>query len=338
MAKSFEIMPTRRNFLRGSAMLGLGVSVGALFSSSLAFSADPKAGGRLVVGMNGDTKTLDPHVSQLSVWQTARRQIFEQLFRNTADGTKLPYLAAGSTWSDPTTLVVDLREGVTFHNGEPFTADDVKHTFDRLATPDLPSEYPPRMVKIDSVEVTSPSQVVFRLKSPDATFLDLLADIDIISKSVPVEQLATTPVGTGPFSYVEWLPGESLRFAKYAGYHEAGLPYLDEIVYRPIPDSEARIANLLSGDIDVNFDVAIKDIARLATSDGITVKKVTGGSLGIFYLNLTKAPFDNKTVRQAVLYGFDRAKYSRDFLAGLARVTNSPIDPSNLAYLSLIHI
>ncbi len=332
MGSLFGMKSTRRAFLRGSAMLGMGVSLSALLGSSHALAADPKPGGRLVVGMNGDTKTLDPHVSQLSVWQTARRQIFEQLFRNTADGTKLPYLATGSTWSDPQTLVVDLREGVTFHNGEAFTADDVKYTFDRLATPDLPSEYPPRLVKLDSLEVASPTQVVFHLKSPDATFIDLLADIDIISKSVPADQLATTPVGTGPFSYVEWLPGESLRFAKYPGYYEAGLPYLDELVYRPMPDSEARIANLLSGDIDVNFDVAIKDIARLATSEGISVKKVNGGLLGIFYLNLNKAPFDNKTVRQAVLYGFDRAKYSRDFLAGLARVTNTPIDPGNFAY------
>ena len=245
-------------------------------SSNAKADEAPRRGGRLVIGLNGDTKTLDPHVSQLTVWQNARRQIFEQLLRNNPDGTQSPLLAASFAWSDPTTLTVVLKTGVTFHNGSPFTSEDVKHTFDRLATPNLPSQYPPRLGKIASIEAPAPDRVVFHLTGPDVSFLDLLADIDIISKSVPVEKIPTTPVGTGAFKFVAWAPGESLRFARYDGYHVKGLPYLDEITYRPMPDSEARIASLLAGDIDVNFDVPIREVGRLGKSPHISTTKLRG--------------------------------------------------------------
>ena len=330
---------TRRGFIRMTGLAGISAGMAAYDPAKIAALArlprlqgEVKMGGKLIIGLNGDTKTLDPHVSQLWVWQNARRQMFEQLLRLDAKGNVLPFLAKDFAWVDNMTLEVNLRTDVIFHNGESFSADDVKYTFDRLATPDLPSEYPPRLVGVDSVEVAGPDKVVFHLKSPDATFTTLLADIDIISKSVPMDQIPTKPVGTGAFKYGEWLPNESLRFSRFDQYHEPGLPYLDEIIYKPIPDSEARIASLLSGDIDVNFEVAIKDIARLATSDGVSVKKLSGGTIWIFYLNLRQPPFDDKRVRQALLYGFDRQSYNRDFLSGLARVTNSPIDPSHPAY------
>lgn len=323
---------TRRDFMRITGLAGAGVGLASLSPRFTVLAQEVKKGGKLVIGLNGDTKTLDPHVSQLWVWQNARRQMFEQLLRGDGTGNILPFLAKEFKWVDNTTLELTLRTDVVFHNGEAFSADDVKYTFDRLATPDLPSEYPPRLKNVKEVEVTAPDKVVFHLESPDATFPNLLTDIDMISKSVPADQLATTPVGTGAFKFGEWLPNERLRFVRFDQYHEAGQPYLDEIIYRPIPDSEARIASLLAGDIDVNFEVAIKDIARLATSDGVEVKKLSGGTLWIFYLNLTQPPFDDKRVRQAVLYGFDRQRYNRDFLSGLARVTNTPIDPTNFAY------
>jgi ABC-type transport system substrate-binding protein len=110
------------------------------------------------------------------------------------------------------------------------------------------------------------------------------------------------------------------------------MPYLDEIIYKPIPDSEARIASLLSGDIDVNFEVAAKDVARLATSSGVTVQLTKPSGMGIFYINTRKPPLNDPKVRQALLYAFDRQNYNRDFLAGLARPANSPIAPENWAY------
>jgi peptide/nickel transport system substrate-binding protein len=291
-----------------------------------------KTGGTLTIGINGDTKTLDPHVSQLWVWQNARRCVFEQLVKVDDKGNILPYLASAYKWVDNKTLEFTLRTDVVFHNGEKFTADDVKWTFDRLATKDLPSEYPARMQSLDTVVVVAPDQVRFTLKNPDVTLLNVIADVDILSKSVPVDNIPTTPVGTGAYKFVEWLPNEQIHFGRFDKYHEAGQPYLDNVVYKPIPDSEARIASMAAGQIDVNFEVALKDMARVATQPGVKVKKLSGGTLWMMYLNLTTAPFNDIRIRQALLYGFDRQRYNRDFLTGLARVTNTPLDPTNWAY------
>jgi ABC-type transport system substrate-binding protein len=185
---------------------------------------------------------------------------------------------------------------------------------------------------MDKVEVLAPDKVRFTLKEPDSTFTNLLTYIDIISTSVSADKIATEPIGTGAFKFSEWLPNESFKLVRNDKYRLADHPYLDAITYKPMPDSEARIASLLAGDIDWDFEVAIKDIARVATTKGINVIKSESGSLGIFYLNMNQPPFNDKRIRQALLFGFDRQGYNRDFQTGLARVTNSPIGSSNWGY------
>ena len=297
-------------------------------------SAGPITGGTLIFGTNGDTKTLDPHVSQLWVWQNIRFQIFERLLIEDAAGELQPWLATDYTWVDDTTLDMTLRDDVFFHNGEKFTAADVEYTFNRILNPDLPSEMRPRLETVEELEIIDDTHIRLHLKEPNSVLPFELSAIDIISKSVPEEEIPTNPVGTGPFKFVEWRPNEYLKLARNDDYYIEGLPYLDEIVYRPMPDPQSRIAALLAGDIDVDFAVAAKDVARLATSDGIavTVNREGAGGMWMMYLNLRQPPFDNKLVRQALLYAFDREAYNRDFLSGLSRVTNTPLSPNNWAY------
>lgn len=291
-----------------------------------------KKGGRMVIALNGDIKTLDPHISNLAVWQNIRRQIFDQLLRIDENGTVLPHLAKEFVWVDNKTLELTLEEGVVFHNGEPFTAEDVKYTFDRLLKSELPSEYPPRLAGVESYEVVSPYTFRFKLSGPDSTFPGLLTLIDILCKSVSEEEIPTTPVGTGAFKFVEWLPNEQITLQRNENYWKPDEPYLDEIVYRPIPDPESRIASLIAGDVDVDFAVSLKDIPRLATTPGIRVERIPGGGISMVYLNLRKKPFDDVRVRQALLYGINREQYNRDFLMGLSRVTNTEIEITNWGY------
>jgi peptide/nickel transport system substrate-binding protein len=291
-----------------------------------------KKGGKLTIGMNGDTKTLDPHVSQLAVWQNERRQIFDQLLRIGEKGVILPHLAKEYKWVDNKTMELTLEEGVLFHNGEKFTADDVKWTFDRILKPGLPTEFAPRMANIDKYEAVAANKVRISLKAPDSTLPVLLASIDIISKSIPEDKIATTPVGTGAFKFVEWLPNERIVVARNDKYWKANEPYLDQIIYKPLPDAEARIAALLAGDIDVNFASAVKDMPRLATSQGISTEQLPGGGTWMVYLNMRQKPFNDLKVRQALLIGTNRQQYNRDFLLGLSRVTNTGIDPSCWGY------
>jgi ABC-type transport system substrate-binding protein len=329
----------RRDFLRLVGIAGTGLGLAActpriveveklVTSTPVAF----KKGGKLTIGLNGETKTLDPHASNLWIWNNMRKQIFEQLLRVDSQGLFHPYLATDYKWVDNKTLEFTLNTDVIFHNGQKFSAEDVKYTIDRISNPDFPSEWPPLFTGLDMVEVLTPDKVRFSLKEPDATFPDLVSEIDILSESIHEDEIATTPIGTGAFKFEEWLPNERIRLVRFDKYHEPEQPYLDELIYKPMPDSEARIASLIAGDIDVNFDVALKDIAHLATTPGIKVEKLQGGPLWLMYLNMCKPPFNDKRIRQALLYGFDRQQYNRNFLNGLSRVTNSPIDPSNWAY------
>jgi peptide/nickel transport system substrate-binding protein len=291
-----------------------------------------KKGGTLTLGMPGDTKTLDPHVSQLFVWTSIRFQIFERLFDIDAGGNVIPWLATEYKWSDEKTLDATLRAEPTFHNGEKFTAEDVKHTIDRVRQPDLPTEFRTYLAGLDNAEVVDATHIRFHLKEPDATFPFTLAGIDIISKSIPADKIATTPVGTGPFKFVEWKPNEFLKITRNEKYYLPDIPYLDEAVFKPIPELESRIASLLAGDIDVCTEVALKDVARLATSPGLKVELNDAGWLYIMYINLGKPYFKDKRVRQALLYGWNRVGWVRDFLAGLSNVANSPIPPQSWAY------
>jgi peptide/nickel transport system substrate-binding protein len=291
-----------------------------------------KKGGTLTFGIPGDTKTLDPHVSNLMVWHYMRWQIFDRLLSLDAAGNVQPSLATGYKWINNTTLELTLRDDAVFHNGEKFSADDVKYTTDRIFTPDLPTEYRTRLGTLDKTEVVDAKTVRMSLKEPDATFPSLLTDLDILSKSIPADKIATTPVGTGAFKFVEWKPNEYLKMARNDKFYLPNYPYLDELVFKPITDTEARIASLLAGDIDVCMEVPAKDVARLATAPEAKVVVTESGWLYILYLNLRKPPFNNKKVRQALLYGFNRSGFVRDFLAGLSKVTNTAVAPQSWAH------
>lgn len=291
-----------------------------------------KKGGKLTIALNGDTKTLDPHVSQLFVWQIARRCSYEQLIRPDGKGGFTGYLATGYTQVDNVTTDFTLRTDVVFHNGEKFTADDVKYTFDRLAVPNLPSQYPGWMTSLDKVEVLAPDKVRITQKYPDVTLLSVISDFDIISKSVPYDKLATTMVGTGGFKLAEWLPNEHLKFVKFDQYYMPGQPYLDEVDWVPMPDAQGRIASLLAGQIDIDYEIALKDIPSLASQSGIQVKKLIGGLIWVTYLNIATPPFNDLRIRQALLYGFNRDLYNQKFDGGFDTITNSPIAPTNFAY------
>ncbi|MGQ9681877.1 MAG: ABC transporter substrate-binding protein [Anaerolineae bacterium] len=291
-----------------------------------------KKGGSLVFGIPGDIKTLDPHVSQLMVWSFIRWQVFDRLLSMDEMGVPQPSLATAYQWADATTLELSLRDDVTFHNGAKFTADDVKHTADRVMKPDLPTEFRARLASLDSVEVIDATHVRMRLKEPDATFPALLSELDIISKSIPEDHLSTAPIGTGAFKLVDWKPNEAIRLERNEAYYLADLPYLDSIVFKPIPDVEGRISSLMTGDVDVCMEVPAKDVARLATAEGVEVVVTESGWLYIMYVNLAKPPLNDKRIRQALLYGFDRKGFVRDFMAGLSKVTNTPIAPQSWAH------
>ncbi len=234
-----------------------------------------------------------------------------------------PALAESWQQVDARTYVFTLRDGVTFHDGSPLTADDVVYTITWHLDPDNASQLAAFFASVDSVEATGEREVTIRLKQPDAQFLQSLAHMSgFIMKK---DQLAANPetfgtpdvlpVGTGPYRLVEFVPDERIVLERYEDYWgEKGV--VRRIVIRPIPDPQTRLLAMQNGDIDGTFDVPISEVDQWERLENARV--VTAPSLGVYLLTLDQKtpPFDDIHVRRAIAYSIDREGLVQAVLKG----------------------
>ncbi|HSL33767.1 MAG TPA: ABC transporter substrate-binding protein [Candidatus Limnocylindrales bacterium] len=321
---------SRRAFLRRAATFSAAVaattSLGALVaacgttstpsggagaSASPGGGASPKAGGTLKGALTGEPDTLDPATSTIYTGAQVYDNIFSKLIDLDENNKFYGVLATKWTQPDATTWVFDLVEGAKFHNGEAFTAEDVKYTFERILNPDTASAYTPLYDVIDSIEATTPTQVTFKLKSSFGPFLNNLANNGEIvnKKAVEAADPARNPVGTGPFKFVEWVQGDHVTLEKNPDYFIAGQPYLDGIQFRFLLVDQSRIEGLRSGELDWVDAVPLQQLATLKADPAFTyVTNPTAGIPDYLAFNTTKAPFDNKALRTAVAWAVDRTQ------------------------------
>jgi peptide/nickel transport system substrate-binding protein len=320
---------SRRDFLRRAG----GFSVAALASTSLgavlaACSKESdtgggtspsgstaagaiKPGGTLNAALTGEPDTLDPATSTIYTGAQVYDNIFSKLIDIDTDGSFVGVLATDWNADDDTTWVFNLVDNATFHNGEAFSADDVKYTFERILDPKTASSYSPLYDTIKSVEAVSPTQAVFHLKSPFGPFLSNMANNGEIvnQKAVEAADPARNPVGTGPFKFVEWVQGDHITLEKFDGYFKEGKPYLDGIEFKFLLVDQGRIDGLASGELDWVDAVPLQSLSSLSTDPSYTyVTSATAGIPDYIALNTAKAPFDDKLVRQAVYWAIDRTQ------------------------------
>lgn len=315
---------SRREFLRRSGALGIGV-VAASGAGSLALSVangstalaqSPAApaivpGGTLKAALTGEPDTLDPATSTIYTGAQVYDNIFSKLID--LDETNQFYGVLATKWeqTSPTTWVFDLRDGVTFHNGEPFTSADVKYTFERILDPATASGYAPLYDAIDSIEATTPTQVTFNLKTPFGPFLSNLANNGEIvnQKAVEANDPARNPVGTGPFTFVEWVQGDHITLQKNPDYFLEGKPHLDGVEFKFLPVDQSRIESLRAGELDWLDAVPLQQLSTLQSDPSFTyVTNPIAGIPDFLALNTTKPPFDNAAVRAAVALAVDKTQ------------------------------
>lgn len=288
----------------------------------------------LNVAIAGDIRSLDPYGSNLAVWSLIRFQLYDTLFWIDPETSELiPNLATEWGFDDPTTFLLTLREGVTFHNGAPLTAEDVKFTLDYVRDPNNPTgEFQTRLASVSAVDVVDPLRVRVKLTEANAALPFILSGFFILSHD-DSDLVTGPPNGTGPFTYGEWRQNDTFRVERNPNYWQEGRPALAAIVFRVIPEVETRIASLQSGQVDLVVDVDLKDVGRLQGESEIEVA-ITPPANDYWhaYLNLRRPPFDNLQVRQAVLHAFDRATFTHEFAAGLAEPTNTPLFDGHWAY------
>jgi peptide/nickel transport system substrate-binding protein len=312
--------------------LALVVLVGLLASAP---AADAQVrGGTLRVGMDADNTTMDPHRSTAAVDRQVYNNVYGKLLDIDVKFGLVPQLA--QSWeirNAGLTYVFKLRQGVKFHDGSDFTAEIVKWNFERMRDPALASPRRSEIAPVKDVKVVDSHTVEITLSAPFAPFLSVLTDrAGMMVSRAAVEKFkddfARNPVGTGPFRFVEWVKDDHLTLRRFDGYWEPGLPHLDEVVYRPIPDSSVRFTAIRTGQVDVMHQIAPKDVAAAKAERGLKVSEIPSLWWQGIHLNNQVAPFTSKALRQAMWYAVDRTVIQRVVYYGQGAVAWSPFPPS----------
>jgi peptide/nickel transport system substrate-binding protein len=280
-------------------------------------------GNEIVIGVTGDPKNWDPIDTFLLDWSTVANSVFEALVDRNNDLEIGPGLAESWEYLDDTTLQFNLRQGVQFHNGEPFNAEAVKFTFDRLLGEEgAKGPQQANYTSIDHVEIVDEFTVNFILKSNDPVLITKLAGYG--AAIVPPkyieekgdEHFNNNPVGTGPFKMVSYEQDNKVILEKNENYWKEGLPKLDKVTFRIIPESSTRIAELQTGAIDIMKKIEMSQVSAVEEKGFLTLKDVGSPTVYQLRFDVSKAPVDDVLVRQAINYAIDKEAIIDEILGG----------------------
>ena len=259
-------------------------------------------------------------------------QTFEPLIMRSADGKELlPWLAV--SWENPSPLVwrFHLREGVKFHDGVPFTAADVKSTFDFILGDNLYATKG-RVSQVDSVKVIDDYTVEFITKTPFPTLLTAISEIPIEPKlyteKVGRKGIQEHPVGTGPFIFSRWVPGDVYELTANKEYW-GGAPKVDRVVLRQISEGSTRVASLLAGETQIIEEVPIDLVPAIQRSDKAEIRSVESTVGLLLTLDARKPPFDNPKVREALDYAINKPLILEKMLYGNGTLLQGQMITSN---------
>lgn len=320
------------------------VAVTALATGAAVAQDAPKRGGQLVVSLTNTPRVLNPAVQSGIVTGLVGAQLFAAPLRYDDDWTPQPYLAKSWEVSDDgLSVTLHLQENATFHDGTPITSEDVAFSVDVI------KEYHPfksMFAPVTSVDTPDEHTAVLNLSAPHPALILAMSGqlMSIIPKHIygdgqdPKNHPRNNEdvVGSGPFKLVEFKPGEHVIMERYDGYWEEGLPYLDRIVARIIPDSSARAIALQNGELQMaTFEAEPTVVSRLAKADGLNVSKDGYGGIGPIdwlAMNTTKGPLQDVKVRQAIAYAIDKNFILNAIMRGTAVEARTGIHPDSPLY------
>jgi peptide/nickel transport system substrate-binding protein len=305
----------------------------------------PKPGGSLVWAAELDPLDLDPrtsaHVASIQAWGDLTYQSLVMFDENLKI---MPCLAeAWQVSDDRLTWKFKLRQGVRFHDGSEFEAEDVRFWFDRTMAPETAAPYKGSFSQITRVEPKGKYTVEFTLGAPYAPFLGTFAALRG-SAMVPRRWMQgagaaakSSAVGSGPFKIAEYVPRSHIRYVRHRDYWEQGLPYLDDVTFKIVTDEEQRVAALRSGQVKY---AAVGPQAAQQLKRELTVLVSAGPVQRVTSLNVLRKPFDDVRVRQAIGLTVDRTAAIEKVLGGEGRLTGPmptghgdwPIPPERLPY------
>jgi peptide/nickel transport system substrate-binding protein len=287
------------------------------------------------MGQVGDFISLEPQYNQ----QTTSEHLwlaFDRLIDYDLQFKPQPMLA--ESWdlaSDATQIKLNLQKGVQFHSGRELTSDDVKYSLLRGRDPKVGAgQFVTQSQWFSSIDLPDKYTVVLRSDEPRPLMFDFFEQINMVDQTtLEGPDAKTKVVGTGPFTFVEWVQGDHATFARNKNYWRSGLPYLDTYQVSFLRDSQAMMAQLESGTLDVVRYPTRQDIARLKSDPQYqTILHPAGGGALLLGANTLVPPLDNKLVRQALNYAINRQRYVDTILFGIGKVSDLPWPETSPAY------
>ena len=317
----FRLKPLAASLLAVMALTGAGAALAA----------------EAVLAIGGQPETLDPYNTNTTLTQAVCKSFYQGLFEFDKDLKVKPVLAESYTVSkDGLAYTFKLRSGVKFHDGTDFNAEAVKVTLERVINPENKLARYNQFNRIAKIEALSPTSVRITLKEPFGPFINSLAhpSAGMISPAALKKygkDIGFNPVGTGPFTFVEWKQTDFVKGKKFEGFWQKGLPKVDAVTWKPVLENSTRAAMLQTGEADFAFPLPYEQAAELEKN--AKLKVVTGPSIIQRYVsfNMLQKPFDDVRVRQAINYAINKQALAKVAFNGYAMPAEG-IVPQGVAY------
>ena len=258
----------------------------------------------ITIGIPQDLDSLVPSLSQGAGTQEILFNIYEGLYKPDSEGNLVPAVASDYTMSeDGLVYTFTLRNGITFHNGNPVTVEDVKYSIDTCAGLNGGEPVISAFSNIESVETPDESTIVITLKESSSSFMAILATVEAAIVPADAADLQTNPVGTGPYKFVSRSLQENVVLERFDDYW-GEKAHIKDITLKVLADSDSIVMNLEGGAVDLVARVSTAQAAELG--DDFEVLEGTMNLVQAMYLNNAVEPFDNEKVRQALCYAVNK--------------------------------
>lgn len=283
----------------------------------------------LKVSQGAQPKTLDPNLNNEVPALAITKQIYNTLLGVNKDGNLVPELAEKWEFLDDKNLRIEIKKGVKFHNGEPLTVEDVMFSLEKaLQSPGSQSiiEKIKSMKKVDEntfdIELsTTFSPILFGLAHP----LTGIQNKKYVQEKGDAARLE--PMGTGPFKFEKWVPGENIELSAFENYY-SGKAKVDKVIFRVIPENTNRLIALETGEIDIAYGIAPIDMEQLEKNERLKSISELGYSTEFIQINNGKAPLNNKKFRQALAAAIDKNSISEAVYLGTAKSAQTIVNPA----------
>ncbi|MEV0597819.1 ABC transporter substrate-binding protein [Streptomyces sp. NPDC050315] len=345
-------MPTRRSFLALSAasLATAGLTACSTGATAPAAGGAPRDGGTLTFATDVEPDVFDPHVSPADIVGVVMRNVFDSLVAQTASGGFAPWLATSWTVSDDgRSYTFSLRDDVTFTDGTRFDAHAVKANFDHIVAPETKSQYAAQLIgPYERTEIVDAHTARVHLRTAYAPFLHAASTTYLGFHSPKAlrehpESLSAGgrySVGTGQFVFTSRVKGQRLVFERNRAYkwppytaRTNGRPHLDRLVVSFLPENATRIGAVTAGQADIADAVPPGSVRTLKADSSLAIQSHDApGVVYQYYLNTTRAPFDQRDARLAVQYAVDTAALTKAVFAGQYARAWSPLSPSTPGY------